>query len=74
MPLDFDNEIPSKSFSTELSLSQDEHKAAQTEIKELLAKKAIVPCKHDHPEFISSIFVVPKKDSDKMSYFVTEKV
>ena len=75
MPLDFENEIPSNSFCAELPLSQAEHEAAQAEIQELLAKRAIVPCKHDHLEFISGIFVVPKKDSDKMrGDFVPKKV
>ena len=73
MPLDFEDIIPSNSFCPELPLSQSEHEAAQNEIKDLLRKKAIVPCKHDYPEFISGIFVVPKKDSDKMRVILSLK-
>lgn len=43
-------------------ISVKEIEFIQTEINRLLAKGVIIPCDHEKGEFLSSIFVTPKKD------------
>ena len=43
--------------------SREQPQATDVEIEELLKKGVIVPCSHTEGEFISPIFIRPKKDN-----------
>ena len=43
--------------------SREQPQAIDVEIEELLRKGVIVPCNHTEGEFISPIFITPKKDN-----------
>ena len=73
MSLEFDKTVISNSKSRQLPLTQSEHEAAKLEIRELLWKNAIAPCEHEFPEYVSNIFVVPKKNSLKMRVILNLK-
>ena len=73
MSLEFDEDVVSTSKSQQLPLTPSEHEATSIEIKELLWENAIVPCKHEFPEYVSNIFVVPKKNSPKMRVILNLK-
>lgn len=57
------SDLPSPTRYINMCFSQDQTQAIDSEMKELLRKKVVVPCSHSPGEFISPIFVVPKKDN-----------
>ena len=57
------SDVPPPGQNIHMCFSQDQTDAIDTEMKELLRKKVVVPCSHSAGEFISPIFVVPKKDN-----------
>lgn len=61
--IDF-SEIPSQERpAPEIRFSDEETHAIDVEIQELLEKGVIVHCQHSEGEFVSAIFVRPKKDN-----------
>ena len=54
--------LPSKTTMRELPMSSHESKAASEHIQSLLDKKAITVTDRCHGDFVSSVFLVPKKD------------
>ena len=65
-PLEFSHKpfqfyVP-KDKSTENCWDSDQTQTCEIEIQNLLEKGAIVPCEHEKGEYISPIFITPKKD------------
>ena len=56
------NEPPSGQIH-QAHFSREQSQAIDAEIEELLRKGVIVPCNHTEGEFISPIFIRPKKDN-----------
>ena len=54
-------EIPSQEFVSQMCFPQEQINAVDTEVQHLLLK-GVVPCSHSAGEYVSPIFVVPKKD------------
>ena len=59
--IDITTNIQQDRMPPELHFSQEEQIAIDNQIADLLQKKAIVPCAHISGEFISNVFVQPKK-------------
>ena len=55
-------EIPSQEFVAQMRFPQEQINAVDTEVQHLLLKGVVVPCSHSAGEYVSPIFVVPKKD------------
>ena len=61
------NEIPSQvTPQREYKMSKVEKAAAHEHIQDLLTKKAIVRCSHSDGDFISSVFLCPKKNGQSL--------
>ena len=56
--------IDQNRFVRELKFSPEEQQAINQQINELVKKRAAVPCRQDNIQFISNIFVTPKKTGD----------
>ena len=56
-------EMPSQESVVQMHFSQEQTKAVDTEVQVLLSKGVVVPCSHSSDEYVSPIFVVPKKDN-----------
>ena len=61
-PIHVSRPFPSQTSVREIKMSMDENKAARDHIQELLRKKAIVPSDKTDGDFLSNVFLVPKKD------------
>ena len=60
--IDFcETEILSRESVIQMHFSQEQSKAVDTEVQVLLSKGIVVPCSHSSGEYVSPIFVVPKK-------------
>ena len=59
--IDFVQHVYQSSPSLQLNFSPEEELAADAEIRKLLEKKAIVVSEHEEGEFISNVFLHPKK-------------
>ena len=59
-----ETEIPSQESVVQIYFSQEQPKADDTEVQVLLSKGVVVPCSHLSDEYVSPIFVVPKKDNE----------
>ena len=55
--------MPSQKPVVQMHFSQEQTKAVDTEVQVLLSKGVVVPCSHSSDEYVSPIFVVPKKDN-----------
>ena len=55
-------EIPSQEFVAQMHFSQEQINTTDTEVQNLLLKGVVVPCSLSAGEYVSPIFVVPKKD------------
>ena len=74
MPLDFEyGQFPHSTHAPEIHMSSTEKITIRREISELHQKGAIVPCHHTNPEYISPIFAVPKRDSDRLTVILNLK-
>ena len=58
-----ETEIPSQESVVQMHISQEQTKAVDTELQVLLSKGVVVSRSHSSDEYVSPIFVVPKKDS-----------
>ena len=62
-PLHITNPIPCNNSVREIKMNKIETEAACAHIQELLKKKAIIPCEREEIDFMSNVFLVPKKDA-----------
>ena len=56
--------MPSNESVVQMHFSQEQTKAVDTEVQVLLSKGVVVPYSHSSDEYVSPIFVVPKKDNE----------